>query len=163
MELATEPASHVDAPLAVSFQEERFEDVWTEARPLIEKHAAEVGCLKDLPLHPNLEAYAKAAEAGFTRVYTMRADRELLGYCVMCVSPHLHWSQTKWAIQDVLWVDPRYRGRKAIAFIVEIDEALAAEGVNAISRFSTNERPYGRTLERLKYRALGTTYLYRPS
>lgn len=155
--LMDEPA--VDAPLAVSFQEESLLAVWGEARPLMERHAAEVGCLPGLKLQPNVEAYSRGVEAGYLRAFTMRgAKAELVGYCSMGVSPHLHWSQTVWAIQDVLFVEPGRRGIRAVEFILWMDEQLFKD-VDAITRFSTLACPYGRTLERMGYVPLGTTYI----
>lgn len=141
------------------FQEEQLADVWQEAAELLKRHEEEVGPLKgDGRLAPNVKAYHEAANSGFFRVYTMRVDAALVGYCVVGVTPHLHYSGLVWAIEDVIYVDREHRGRLAVRFIEWMD-ALLLEEVDAITRHSTVAKPWGRTLERLQYRPLGTTYI----
>ena len=89
----------------------------------------------------------------------MRGHRaELVGYCAMGVSRHLHWSQTVWAIQDVLYVVPEHRGIAAVDFIRWMDAHLFRE-VNVIARHVTLLNDFGRTLERMGYREIEKTYV----
>jgi hypothetical protein len=143
----------------VRFREEELADVWQEAVELLKRHEAEVGPLRGQgKLAPNVKAYHEAARNGFFRVFTARVDGLLVGYCVMGVTPHLHYSGLVWAIEDVIYVDREHRGRIAIRFVKWMDEELFLEA-DAITRHSTVLKPWGPVLERMHYRPLGTTYI----
>lgn len=142
-----------------SFQQERLEEVWYEAVGLLKKHEEEVGPLRGQgKLAPNERAYHIAARNGFFRVYTMRAEGLLVGYSVLAITPHLHYSGLVFAIEDVIYVLPEHRGLRAVQFIDWMDRHLLEE-VDCITRHSTGAKPWGRTLERMHYRSLGTTYI----
>lgn len=95
----------------IKFQVERFRDVFTEAIPLLHAHYDEIATNKESkPLDPDLDRYHMLEDNGMLRIYTARDDGKLVGYFVSMVMPHLHYSSTIYAMNDILYVDPAYRG-----------------------------------------------------
>lgn len=134
------------------FQRERVHDIWTEAWPLLKAHWHEIAHYVDIPLNPDFAAYEMAEEAGMLRVFTMRTDR-MVGYLAFFVRTNLHYCTSLQASQDVLYVDPAYRGTgAAAAFIRWCEDQLQAEGVQAVYQHLKVATPHTiRQFERMGY------------
>lgn len=123
-----------DETLAVVFQTERFDDVIAEAEPLLHKHWSELARNKDkIALAPDLSAYQRAADRGNLVICTCRAAGGLIGYaCYFVVQRHLHY-EVAWAISDVFWLDPAWRGQGIGRGLFEaVERALEARGVKVM-------------------------------
>lgn len=114
-------------------QEDLTDDLWAELMPLLEQHYEEIAHFKDIPLAPDREKYAQIQANGSLRVYTARtvdADK-LVGYLAVFVQPHLHYSTSLNASQDVLYVRPDQRGsRTGLNLIKFAHDQLRTEGVS---------------------------------
>lgn len=110
----------------ITFQTEKFDDCYEESIPMLEAHYLEIATDKSVkPLVPDLDQYHKLEEAGCLHIVTARhvmeddygvieGDRgRLIGYFVTFVHHHLHYSQTKIALNDIMYIDPEYRGGTA--------------------------------------------------
>lgn len=116
---------------ACVFALERITDLWAEMAPLNAAHYREV----DGDSHPiklDQQAYADMEAAGRHRMFTMRMDGELLGYCSLffVTSPH---DLVLEAHEDAIFIDPPERGR-GLEFHVWMDAKLQAEGIKRVYR-----------------------------
>jgi len=146
------PAS-LDSFPRVTFQRERIADAWDEALPLMLANHDETGALPGCDFAPDREKFEKIDELGMIRAFTARINGVLVGYAVFIVSPHLHYRDLVWGVQDVVFVLPAHRGRAAIRFLRWQDEELAGEGVDLVYRHVEIKHDYSRTLLRMDYHA----------
>lgn len=145
-----------EAPTAViTYQTEPLSDsLWSELMPLLERHWHEVAHYRDVPLNPNREAYAKIAAAGMLRIYTARGDGRLIGYLACILAPSLHYAPHTFAAQDVLFIDPAYRGaRFGASLITFAHRRLREDGVTMLMQHSKHRSDIniGPLLHRLGY------------
>lgn len=112
--------------MTISYQVETYADVIDEIWPMLERHYLEIATDKAVkPFIPDLEKYQAMEEAGMLRIFTARhrpdpigvvtmAEGEyqgrLIGYFVSFVMKHMHYSETTMAINDIMYIDPSYRG-----------------------------------------------------
>lgn len=121
------------------FQQEIFDTFFLEAKPLLERHKAEIAHYPDIPLDVDTDRYRMAENAGTLRIYTARLNRgpseplTLMGYGVFFVNTNAHYRSSLQAVQDVLYVDPDQRlGRVGIDLIRFCDRELRRDGVQAV-------------------------------
>ncbi len=119
------------AATSVDYAVEHLSDaLWSELSPLLEAHWHEVAHYDDIPLAPDVDMYAKVEASGGLRVYTARRLGRLVGYLAVFVSPSLHYATTKMANQDVLFVDPAFRGSRCGVDLIRFAHGkLRDEGV----------------------------------
>lgn len=145
----------------MEFKQERVSQVFDEAIPLVGRHYSEVTVLSSDDLKPSRQRYLNLELQGVTRIYVMRDDARgglLVGYCSVFVVPHMHYEKL-WGMQDLLYVEPEYRGFFARAFIRWVDDRLKNDGVDCISRSVHVKKDYSKTLLGLGYGKLETSYL----
>lgn len=118
----------------LTFNTEQVSDCWEELQPLLEAHYHEIALYQDIPLAPARDRYEALEKAGATRFYTARTESgQLVGYIGFVVGPHPHYATTRVAHQDVVYLDPAYRGhRDGIGLIAWADEQLRADGVRIV-------------------------------
>ncbi len=145
---------------AITFQPESIAEFWDEALALAAANHAETGFLDGARFAPDYDQYRALDEIKRLRLFTMREDGKLAGYAVHLVTQqHLHYPGTAMAMQDVLYVAPWARGLNAVAFLEWMDETLKAQGVEFVIRQVTTKVDYHRTLERMGYKPVSTTFL----
>jgi GNAT superfamily N-acetyltransferase len=147
----------------VTFAQERFIDCYQEAMPLLQQHYESIAHYKDIPLCVDHLRYHNVENAGGLKVYTVRVDGALIGYCAFFVQQHLHYGTSKQAMQDVIYIDPAYRkGRLGLRLIKFCEEQLREEGVQVIMQHAKIAHPaLGVILERNGYEAMDTIYVKR--
>lgn len=116
--------------MTISYQVETYAQVIEEIWPMLEAHYLEIATDKAVkPFIPDLEKYQAMEEAGMLRIFTARhkpdqlvedyplhplsaAERNgrLIGYFVSFVMKHMHYSETTMAINDIMYIEPSYRG-----------------------------------------------------
>ena len=95
----------------ITFQIEKFSDVYVEALPLLEAHYEEIATYKEVKaLNPDVWRYLEIEEKGILRIMTARDDGVMVGYFVSMIMPSLHYKDCSTAINDILYVHPEYRG-----------------------------------------------------
>jgi GNAT superfamily N-acetyltransferase len=143
----------------ISYQRESAATVVQEIVPLLYLHWQEIAHYKDIPLDPDTDAYLALDGAGALRVYTARADGQLIGYCIYFVRPNIHYRTSLQAVQDVLFLLPEHRkGRVGFGLIHFADEQLRAEGVQAAYQHVKKSHDFGPLLERMGYEHVDTIY-----
>lgn len=138
----------------ITFQIERFDDIYHEMFHLLEKHWAEIGTNKDkIPLCPNVETYRKLDAANVLFMLTARKDALLIGYYVGMIIPHLHYSQTLMQHSDIFFLAPEHRkGMTGVRLFKEVEKYLRSRGV--VKSFITTKLAHpipGELLEHLGY------------
>lgn len=132
-----------------------------EMMPLLAAHWAEVSHYPDILLNPDVEYYTNLEAGGFFRVYTLRNEGVLKGYAAFTVRQAPHYSQSKQAYQDVIYVDPAMRGLAPLRFIRFCDSELRREGVQAVYHHVKVAHNFGRILERQGYEPVDIIYAKR--
>ncbi len=135
-------------------------DFIDEIRSLLFKHYEEISYFKDVPLNPDFEVYRQIESLGRLRIFVARDMDRLIGYNTMIVQNHPHYKDSKQAVQDLLFLDPYYRGLGfGEEFIYWVDEELKDEGVQYIIRTVTNKVDYSQMLGYQDYKEIGREFL----
>lgn len=102
-----------------------------EALPLFKRHHAEIALYQDrVPWKPDWDIYYARERAGGMVIVTARSNGVLIGYIAQVVGPGLHFNETLWSFNDVIWLDPNYReGWVGIKLITEMEKALRERGI----------------------------------
>lgn len=142
---------------SLDFQRESLIAIWDEALPLFKENNSETGFFPDLNL--NKEKYERLDQADTLLTFTARKDNNLVGYCTHFLSLHQHYRDVFWATQDAFYMIPECRGIPSVRFLKWADDALKNFGVQFVARQVTPLKNYARTLERLKYEPVETTFV----
>lgn len=144
----------------ITYQEEYFEDVIDEIKPLLERHWEEIALNKDkIPLDPDYEAYRKLSDAGAIHYTTVRDDGKLIGYAIYFLIGNLHYSSLAIAESDIFWLAPEYRkGSVGIRLIKAAEKFLVELGVNHIINKVKLHYDVGSLFESLGYKPFERLY-----
>lgn len=135
-----------------------------EAWPLFERHYKEVSANQDIPLEPDIQKYVMLEKSGMLRVYTVRMENSdgqlmLVGYQFLFVNNNLHYSNSKQATQDILFLEKHLRGTGiGRAFIEWCDAQLRKEGVQVVYQHVKTYLNFGPLLEKLGYKHVENIY-----
>lgn len=142
--------------MTTTYQRETFAEAYPDAKPLLEKHWAEISSNLDIALDVNVEAYEASEKGDMLRVYTAREDGVMVGYVALFVHKGLHYQQSIQATQDVFYVDPDHRGKMlGVRLIKYVEGQLKGEGVQIITQHVKLKHPaLGMLLERSGYTAV---------
>jgi len=138
----------------ITYQEENWTDVVDEIHILAVDHWKEI-CAFDrekVVLKPNLVLYEAINKEKLLHVVTVRDSKELIGYYVSIITPHLHYSNTLVADNDIVFLKKEYRkgmtGYKLIKFAVEI----LKDKVQVIMLGMKVEHAFVNVMERLNFK-----------
>lgn len=133
------------------FSQESIEANLEESKPLLQNHYSEIAHFQDIPLDPDYDQYIALEKMGIVRCYVARNnDGAMVGYAVYFVRNNLHYKSSLQSVQDVLYIDPAYRGRGG-AFIIWCDEQLKAEGVQVNYHHVKVSHDFSPMLEKMGY------------
>jgi hypothetical protein len=119
---------------------------------LLLRHWEEIAHFQDIPLDVDWPVYEAAERAGKLRIFTVRDDRELVGYAVYTLGQAPHYRGSLQAIQDVLFLAPEYRrGTAGIELVAYADTMLKAEGAQVTYQHSKVRNPIDMILRRQRY------------
>ncbi len=118
----------------ISYNIEKFEEYEEEIKPLLEKHWEEVAVNKDkIKLNPAYDSYRRLDDVGALHSVVVRDGSTLIGYYISFIQPHLHYRDHKFALNDILYLDPAYRKTEAAVKMFEkAEEDLKARGVSVM-------------------------------
>lgn len=144
----------------LSFSLEPFSPkLYGEMWPLFESHYKEIAHYQDIELSPDTIYYDQAQKIGILRVYTIREENKLVGYCVFSVGPNPHYSGSIQAKQDILFLSPELRGgMNGFRFIKWCDDQLENEGVQVVYHHVKKSHNFGPVLERMGYELVDLIY-----
>ena len=137
----------------IDFRREAYHPLLIEEMiPLWRNHHDEISVYKDMQLSPDFKIYENAEKMGMLRIYTARHEGTLVGYQIYFVHFHPHYSETKEAVQDLLFLSKTMRiGFIGYRFIKWVDDQLFADGVAIIYQNVENTHDHSALLERLGY------------
>lgn len=94
----------------MKYQVEKLIDVLEELQPLLLNHYHEIAWRQDkIDLNPDYERYFVLEEQEMLMIVTARDDGELVGYSIYFLSPNIHYSDHKFGVNDIVYLDPAYR------------------------------------------------------
>lgn len=95
----------------ITFNVETVDECLEEIKPLLYAHWEEIAWYKDqVKLNPDYDVYYKLEEQGVLHIVTARDNDVLIGYYISFVHPNPHYKNTLFAVNDILFVHPDYRG-----------------------------------------------------
>lgn len=143
--------------------EERAKDLVDEIKPLIAKHWEEIALFKDqIKLNPDFDKYIELDEQDMLHIVTARReeDLKLIGYFISVVQTNIHYKDHLFATNDILFIDPEYRGKLAgVKLFKYAEKKLKEKGVSIISIHMKTHMPFDKLLERLKYEKQEYNYM----
>jgi len=145
--------------VAMKFAVESFGDAITEAYPLIARHYGEIAWKREsIPLDVNQAQYLVLEAKNMLRIHTARVNGSLVGYSAWFLTRHLHYRQTLFANNDVLYIAPEYRGGAGAAFIQFCEADLRACGAHAIILHIKSVLDWSRLAQNLGYEQVETIH-----
>lgn len=119
----------------ITYQLERFDDFYPEAKALLARHWEEIALNRDtVPLDVDIAGYRTLEACGELHLMTVRADGAMIGYHSSIVKPHLHYNSTLTAFVDVYYLVPEQRDKPRVALRLfrEAEKSLKARGAKLI-------------------------------
>jgi hypothetical protein len=142
-----------------SYQQETLQDKWPEVYPLNLENNDETNLFHE-PLELDFEHMKQMEDAGALKLFTIRKDGVLVGYCLFYLYFHNHHKSMLTANQDVIFIKNGSRGH-ASRFVQYCDGELKKLGVKAVLQHSPAMKDWSPVLKRIGYTELETTYLRR--
>jgi hypothetical protein len=88
---------------------------------------------KELVLDFDHEAFLKLDSIGMLHNIAVMYKDDLVGYAVYFVHQHFHHKTTKYAVEDMYWIEKKYRtGRTGLRLFQFIEKTLKEKQVNII-------------------------------
>lgn len=137
----------------ITYQVETFEQCIEDIKPLLKAHYREICSHPELlVLDPDYDRYRQIEDAGMLRIFTARMGAELIGYFISVVMPHIHYRQTVYAHNDILYLDPAHRGgRTGYKLFVEAIRDLKRGGADVVVIHMKTAHPFRPLLSRLGF------------
>lgn len=99
-----------------------------EAQGLLYQHWEELANNKDtIKLSTDKIKYQQLQDVGILKNIVVYKDNKIIGYSVLLIQPHLHYSNNVYAYVDVIYVDKEYRGTSVGAKLLILTEKQAKE------------------------------------
>lgn len=144
----------------ITFQIERVSDIIDELIPLNKSHWEEIAINQDkIELSVDYDKYIALDKAGILSVVTARDGDNLIGYCIDLVSNHLHYSNTVFAINDVVYILPIYRKASVGMRMIKFTEKVLIDiGAKVWYVHSKEHTPISSLLKRLGFNKIEENY-----
>lgn len=128
----------------ITYQVEPLVDFLDELAPLLAAHYEEVAMYKEhVKLDPDYDKYLALDKAGVLHCVTVRDAGKIIGYFLSFIHPHIHYQESVYAVNDILYLDPEYRGTDvAVKMFMFAEEQLKAEGVDVMVLHMKTSLPF---------------------
>jgi hypothetical protein len=141
------------------FQRESFDSCYPEAKVLLERHYEEVAWNREkIPLVVDEEIYRAVEGVGQLVCFTARWLEKLVGYSVFFMRQHPHYLLTKYATNDVIYLDPLHRGQTGAKFIHFAESELKLLGAQVVHYHVKHILDFGPMLKRNGYESVETAW-----
>jgi len=131
--------------------------------PLIKNHYDEISIFKDYgyEFDPLIESYHASSQSEFFKVYTAKFEDELLGYVFFCIYPnHPHCRKIKMAMMDMIYLDPKYRGKGIGKSLLECaHKDLKTHGVNMVIAAMSKKYDFSEMLNSMDYKLMDYLFI----
>jgi len=150
-------------PRHLTFEDEKFSDVYLEAHELLRLHWQEIAPYKDiLTLNPNTEYYRSAEKSGALHIITARMDGRLIGYIAMLLAPHLHYKHVLVATDDIHFLHKDFRkGSIGTRLFLAAEKIMRELGAKIMVLRTKASHNHGVLFERIGYTPLDIVYCKR--
>lgn len=144
----------------VVYQEEFYGEVVEDIKPLIAKHWEEIALHKDkIQLNPDWEVYEALNNIDRLRIYTARLDGELIGYFIVLLHKHMHYTDHVYALNDIIYIKPEKRGSTlAYRLIKYVEKELVDSGVSVLMINMKTHAPFDSLLEGCGFKNVERVY-----
>jgi len=144
----------------ITYQEESAAECLEEIKPLIEMHWEEIAVYKDkIKLNPDFDKYLLLDSIGLLHVLTARDDDKLIGYFISFIQPNMHYKESVFATNDILYIDPLYRkGSVGYKLFKKAEESLKEIGVDVIIVHSKVNNDFKPLMDKLGYERIEYNY-----
>ena len=95
----------------ITYQTETLIAIRQEVEPILMAHWEEIAIDKDMALDVDWMFYYQSEFDERLKIVTVRDDGRLIGYASFFLMNHPHYKTWKFANQDILYIDPAYRGK----------------------------------------------------
>lgn len=120
--------------------------------PLLEAHYLEIAHYLDIPLNIDWDKYERLEAVGCLRAFIARVNGKMVGYMAMMVDTNGHYKGSLQALQDVLFIDPRWRGGWIAYRLLHFAHlSLLAEGVQVVYQHIKAKHDHSRLLLKMGY------------
>jgi|SRR3990172_6984321 len=136
------------------FSRERLVTIYEEMFPLLQAHYKEIAWCKDkISLEVDRERYFAMNDDGLLLCFTGRNSKgKLLAYSAFFLSYHPHYNSTKFAVNDVIFVDPSIRDTGNGTNLINYCESeLKSLGAQVITWHIKASMDWSPLVERLGY------------
>lgn len=139
----------------IKYSQEKIIDVYDDILPILRDHFSEVGHYQDIRLEPNISEYYSLEKSGNLKLYIARDDfdKELIGYAIFIIRPHLHYKSCLTAGQDIIYIKKERRGFGE-EFINWCDMQLKKLGVQVVYHHVKVRHDFSPALKRLGYEGI---------
>ena len=96
----------------ITIRNELFKDCYEELKPLFKKNWEEVEQYTGLEFSVDYNRYAALELADILHITIARNHGKIIGYMLDFIQYHMHYLNDKFAINDVFYVIPDFRGTK---------------------------------------------------
>lgn len=124
-----------------------------EMKPILRQHYEEVAMYKDkIELNPDYTKYLAMSDLGILHVVTARLKGELIGYFISVLSPHIHYSDHTYAVNDILFIKEEYRySGVGVTMFKYAEKQLKELGVSVITIHMKTALPFDALCQGLGY------------
>lgn len=146
----------------ITFQRELVLAFIDEAGELFKAHAEELKPHPNTKLNVRFDKFIQAEELDALRIYTVREDQKLVGYCLFLLQDHWHYADEREAQSTALYLSPSLRGKGiGKGFLAYCDTQLKLENVQVIYHHVKATHSFAPLLEKLGYGLIDFTYFKR--
>lgn len=128
----------------IRFSVETYDDVIDEIKPLLDWHWEEVAIYKDkIKFKADYSKYEDMQDSGHLHIVTVRDEDMLVGYFISFLMDHPHYSDHKYALNDILYLHPDYRHADVACGMFEYAEKdLKSKGVSVMVVHMKTQFPF---------------------
>ncbi len=139
--------------MTTSFSEVKFSDIVEELKPMFEQHYEEIAMYRDkIDLKPDYDKYSTIEDTGSFKAFVIRDDDKIVGYSFYFLSNHIHYSDHVYAVNDIVFVHPDYRGGVlAFDFLAYVEDKLADYGVSVVTMHMKTFAAFENLMKCLEY------------
>lgn len=128
-----------------------MEDFFMEEGGILSDHWKALSNNPDtIILKPDVQKYKDLQKSGVLFNIVGYEDNIMVGYAIVFITPHIHYSDDKFAMVDVIYADPLYRNsRLGLTLINQVEDMCRKEEVSVLTYHT---KPTHATIEKILYR-----------
>ncbi len=144
----------------IEYNVETVDGVEAEIIPMLKEHWEEVAVNKDIiKLSPDFDIYRKLEGANKLGLFTARSKGKLIGYFVVIADSNPHYKDHLFAVNDVIYLAPEYRGSMVGSELINYAEnKLRGIGVDVLVINTKTHIPFDSVLVRLGFNHIENVY-----